>query len=1235
MGTLVRNIGYSAQSTRIKRSQAVLSNGSSVHFLIDMNNTTDNDNIDTFAKIYHKPVDGAVVLKNTIIFDAAYNAQVKSSIAIDQADNLHVVVAINTRTSFYPQLMYYKGTHAVGPTWTFSAPVILQAALSSDYYETVDIDVSGIGDNPVIVSASSTNQGGTNPITSRVKVYGKLNNGSWVTLATNTVTNGFYSEAGDVSIAARNTSNFGIDSGEGAPNNHLIFSQAGRTNTGTDPGDSIWSLKINFIDGTATKTQMLGPLNAGKNLGFRRYWCFFAGNSGGDHKFVVAAISQSATWEIGVAAFSLNSIAAGKQDLIIYTNYPSKTNTLALSGTSRDNQVSISYNSADSTFVFIANNTADDSSSCQVVKLDLNLNEMDSPNAPKAYEADYQYTYKYNSVGPKEFFGGAQSRNTSYVSIYFLMTYFSGSGNYGDWRIEYHKPLLPRVPPWGDSQLIPANGSTVTTDLPKLSVGMNAQTDAPPYYVRANWQLASDSGFTTNLRNIIFDDKPLYGFSNFDNTDDRGATVEDFETLDAEYELFQNIWYIRARIEDKVGGRTAWGPANSFTISHLPAASNLSPTGDAVLIYGTSGQVTFAWIFTDPSPTDSQSAYQIIIENNGTGAIILDTQKVISTSQSTVLVIPVESKDQTLRWRIRLWDSDNIQGPDSGQQLFYVTDPPLPVITSPTDGETITTAVPSINWTAGLGVGESQISYRLSVKQGGVTVYTTNWVSSSATTVSIPTGILQNNSAYTIELSVRDNYNLEGTTSIAVNTEWALPAAPSEGAVYLSEYNKWGFVYITVLPVNASPDFVSFNLYRRKYGQANWELLETWYDPTFRMAYRDFMVGSNETYQYAVTQLISYVGDLLESEKFILRTVIPQSDRYWLTYILDIASNNNRGIPLSIVTADSFSEDWEQETYNVIGRGQHVDYGERIGFNGSLNASLRDIAQGGISRVNSISNPSMVYRIGSNSTPESWIWSINGTHNGYIEDYPPAGEPSPAGRTECYRTHARAQGPTVDDWVQIAQTISKDNLPVVTTGQTVTFSVWIYDTGELPGTRIMMEAQNADDLVLGVPVSVLNPAVVELYLPNPLPPSHPDYPAISNPGIWKRVSCSIVWPAEEVDHLVIRIRREAGNGDVYLYLTGAQVEAGAMTPYFDGYQFGSEWLGEEFNSPSFTTGYYTARQQRLDIEELKAKRVTAYLRNPFGDIWLVAAGNVAVSRVPGVGSSEFTDITIPYSEVAF
>lgn len=55
-------------------------------------------------------------------------------------------------------------------------------------------------------------------------------------------------------------------------------------------------------------------------------------------------------------------------------------------------------------------------------------------------------------------------------------------------------------------------------------------------------------------------------------------------------------------------------------------------------------------------------------------------------------------------------------------------------------------------------------------------------------------------------------------------------------------------------------------------------------------------------------------------------------DNYWL---IDSEDSSNR-LMLRNVTADSFADEYESTTMNLLGRGRHIDYGESFGIKGTL-----------------------------------------------------------------------------------------------------------------------------------------------------------------------------------------------------------------------------------------------------------------------------------------------------------
>jgi hypothetical protein len=60
----------------------------------------------------------------------------------------------------------------------------------------------------------------------------------------------------------------------------------------------------------------------------------------------------------------------------------------------------------------------------------------------------------------------------------------------------------------------------------------------------------------------------------------------------------------------------------------------------------------------------------------------------------------------------------------------------------------------------------------------------------------------------------------------------------------------------------------------------------------------------------------------------------------------------------------------------------------------------------------------------------------------------------------------------------------------------------------------------------------------------------------------------------------------------------------------------------------------TARQIRQDIEAAKDTNQYYFLRTPFGDMWKIWFDDPKFSRLAGVGTSEFVDLSFNYYEVA-
>jgi hypothetical protein len=1228
-GTLVRSIGWQrANSPCMSKSTALLSDGVTRMICVyDANQSgitgDGGDNTGVAKAYFYSSTDGVTWTLRATISAAVYPSfpRPMGSMSIDSANNIHFVWRDSTGGISYNMLTYASGPgYTAGTTSQIANPTGGQLV-------RLEIDVLGtLTTKPVIAAYWSRT---TTQLESHLLVWIRNTTTTWTQIVNETLM------PADTRLTYTDDFGLACDQSVIAADNISTFCVAGqRTGTnGTELGDFVRMYEVNTSTNVLVSSVQspLAPFNKGLGGGYRMYRIF---NTATD-TFVVTATVGAQPWKAWVYKFSYNrstnvyttivppTISADLMtNKYYYVSDPNGTYVYGLDRTSV-NSDPIAWAAAAWTpankvlFVGHEYNWSED----VVCTLDdVAGTATFAPN--RLWDGNYQPS---GGAPPVQMWAGTpRNYSNSIVPVVISYTFYNTNNVY---QLQYRQKLGVSTPLVNS----PSTGGTVTTDIPTLTAQVKNPENFGQLRVKAQFQLATDAGFTTNIRTITQDNTK---FIVADNTQASSfAVVLDSETITAINQLFQGTWYIRVLQIDELGDVGAYSTSANFSVTHPPVGANLYPNSSVILIYGV-GNVTFTWTFTDPSPTDSQTAYRVLVENNDTNASVLDSGKITSTIASATLAISSSAKDLNLRWRLTLWDSDDVAGPQSSPQLFKITDGPVPTITGPANLAVLTSGIPTVSWTNGFVAPKTQKAYRITVTQGALTVYTTDWVISTTQSVVIPTGVLTNLNTYTIIVAVRDSTNIEGQASVQVSTSWTPPASRTLSAIYLSEFAKRGFVWVTFDPTSADTDFQGFVIYRRQYGDSQWTVVATSTKLTDIVGIQDYLIGSGVTYEYAMTQVVNRFGDIVESTivEASKITVTPRADGYWLLDTVVPADS----IPLYSVTDDTFTEEYEMETFHVIGRGQHVDYGDRLGFNGSMTAKLRDRALTGTQKINYVTNPALYYA-NPGPTPNNWVLSGTGTFGTLTEEEIQTKDPHPTGRPTVYRITSTGLGATTADAIVVQQLVLLDG--AILTGDTCTFSFWVNDVdADISGRRLEIGIRwetSANALVTDS--FTQSPAQVDTYTLNTV--GSPDY---GNPsavvGAWKRYSISATRPATATQAR-LRIQVEGtGTGSTAVKrfcITGAQFEKGSLTPYFDGAQIGSNWIGSSELGTSETSGYYSARNMRLDLEVMKAKRSPIYLRSPFGDIWRVAPGNIGVSRIPGTGQTEFTDVTLPYTEVAF
>lgn len=270
---------------------------------------------------------------------------------------------------------------------------------------------------------------------------------------------------------------------------------------------------------------------------------------------------------------------------------------------------------------------------------------------------------------------------------------------------------------WGSPQdtapisLTPVSGAIVTTNTPTLGATIVAQGVARQ---RVQWQLATSSDFVSNLKIIT------------EPTTDLKVSGVATEDVPLASKLFQGSWYMRALTLDEGGTASPFSVVQQFTVAHAPAASPQSPSSGQTVAYSALG-LTISWLFSDPSPDDSQSAYQVVVVDAATNASVADTGKVLSLTKTANVVIPTAYKNATLSWRVRVWDQDNVAGNYTNPTTFSVGDAPAVTVATMT---TVATSSPTITFTF-TPVVAPLATYRVTITKDSDSslVYDSGWVS--------------------------------------------------------------------------------------------------------------------------------------------------------------------------------------------------------------------------------------------------------------------------------------------------------------------------------------------------------------------------------------------------------------------------------------------------------------------------------------------------------------------------
>lgn len=263
--------------------------------------------------------------------------------------------------------------------------------------------------------------------------------------------------------------------------------------------------------------------------------------------------------------------------------------------------------------------------------------------------------------------------------------------------------------------------------------------------------------------------------------------------------------------------------------------------------YDADDPATFEWTFNDPNSGDTQSAFELEIDNASTGASAYRSGKVTSATESHTVAGGTLTNGVDYRWRVRTYDSLDEESPWSDYATFTTSNTGSVTITDPpSDNDpSIITANVEVTWNV---TGATQEDYRVVVVRTdtGAEHLNTGWVTSTNTTYEV-TG-MASDTEYRVEVTVRDTGVESNTATRLITPDYDSPEQP---VVTTSVHSDDGYILVAVenpAPQGDRPNPTANQIYRRQAGSGEAWLLVATIDPN--ASHRDYTAASGTTYDY-------------------------------------------------------------------------------------------------------------------------------------------------------------------------------------------------------------------------------------------------------------------------------------------------------------------------------------------------------------------------------------------------
>lgn len=392
-------------------------------------------------------------------------------------------------------------------------------------------------------------------------------------------------------------------------------------------------------------------------------------------------------------------------------------------------------------------------------------------------------------------------------------------------------------------------------------------------------------------------------------------------------------YMIRIRSNDPAAALYSLGYRTSAAFSVVAETKPGAPVITAPIAGSSNNKavnVTVSWQHQGGSG-NPQTAYTLQWANNAAFTSPTTVGPTSTATQSTTIDFSAQTAGTTIYLKVKTVGV-SIYSDYSAIDSFVVASlPATPNITAPTAGSPPTTPLPAITFTE----SDVFVSRKIRITQGGVEVYNSGDVTSTALSFTSPYSFL-NSTAYTLFLSVKNAYGLASAEdSETFTAAYSGPATPTLG---VNASNSGGYVQLII----ANSDTPSYNeLWRYVATAASSTAIKIGALLPKSATFNDFQAASGVGYKYFAR---AYASTGLFSDSSVSSTTTLTLPNVFLHAVsrTSVTSNTDGVVSLLNVTTQWIPEEVRAEV-NLIGRSAPASLlGQAISHRLSVTANTTD-----------------------------------------------------------------------------------------------------------------------------------------------------------------------------------------------------------------------------------------------------------------------------------------------------